>query len=130
MNPLDAKVVRQHERFDCALGAEVSVAPEHEQVLRPSRVSAESAGFAATVVDCGRGGVGIKSSLYFPKHARVRATLTMGEQRRTLCLRVMRSIMSDRGPTYYLGCALASGDAASQEAMNEVMAFVRAGGRA
>lgn len=125
MDKLDAKTVRQHERFDCSLEASISVAPEHAAALRPSRVTADSDGFSARVVDCGRGGLGLKTALFIPKHARVRASVVVGDRRCSVPLRVMRTLMSDRAPTYYLGCALGLDEPEAQQAMNDVMNHVR-----
>lgn len=120
------KGIRQHERFTCRLPAQITIAPAHEEQLRPIRTTTDTAGLAATVVDCGRGGLGLNSATFLPKQAQVQVRVCAGDVTINAPLRVMRTQMVDRQPTYYLGCALASPSPEQQDALARLIEHVKA----
>ncbi|MGH7133129.1 MAG: hypothetical protein ACREJO_14435, partial [Phycisphaerales bacterium] len=60
-------VVRQHERLNCALRAELRVSPEHAEKIIVSTAAGETNGVVpVTLIDLSSGGVGVKSKVIFP----------------------------------------------------------------
>ena len=108
-------VVRQHERFHCRLATKLRVSDEiAEQVVLARTVGDGSGGMSAFVTDCSRGGVGVESSVFFPRGSRMKV-LVSGTPDSTgkvpsieLLVRVQRVSMLDRKPTYYLGVSFVS----------------------
>jgi hypothetical protein len=113
MHPPGAEqlVVRQHERFLCRLAAHLRVAEDMaEQVMIARSVGDGVGAVDAFITDASRGGLGIESTVFFPRGCRVvvrvRAAGPMPVQ--DLTLRVQRVSMLDRAPTYYLGLSFVS----------------------
>ena len=109
-NPGPAGVVRQHERVACSLPSR----------LRPGIACREQVRFAraedlsVSVVDCSRGGIGIRATTFVPQGT----TIDVGVQRRDGSViqvsgQVQRVGMVDRTPHYYLGVAFAGDTQAS-----------------
>lgn len=124
--PSGPKGIRQHERFTCRLPAQITIAPAHDEQLRPIRTTTDTDGLSATVVDCGRGGLGLNSTTFLPKQAQVTVRVCAGDVTISAPLRVMRSQMVDRQPTYYLGCALASPTPEQQAELARLIEHVKA----
>lgn len=100
----ESLVVRQHERLSCALRADIAVDPRHAEALDIARHVADGAGrVSATCTDVSRGGMGLRSAVYFPKHAVLRVRLPDTDGCWEATVRVERATMIDRGPTYDLG---------------------------
>jgi hypothetical protein len=113
MPPLGAEqlVVRQHERFLCRLASQVRVAPDMaEQVVMSRSVGDHTGAVDVVVTDASRGGLGIESTVFFPRGCRlqVRVTIAGATAEQDLSLRVQRVTMLDRTPTYYLGLSFVS----------------------
>lgn len=105
----DNLVVRQHERYRCDLASKIGVSPKDAEAVKLSPAVVDSSGMVkVSVHDCSRGGVGIHSAVFIPKRARLTVLITLGagEPAVKLNVRVMRTTMLDRKPTYYLGTAL------------------------
>lgn len=123
----DTTSVRQHQRFNCQLMAELTIAPEDEQRVVPSRACTEAGAIKATVVDCGGGGLGFRGPMFIPKGCRLRVRLKTGEFVFEAALKVMRVTMIDRQPQYYLGCAFTDDSPAALSALSGLIAHVQAG---
>lgn len=111
-SPGEQLVVRQYERYTCALKSRIAV--EGESVGRVALATAESGAgagvgvVAAEVIDCSAGGLGLRCSTYFPKQSELSVRVWVGAQAGeteevTLSGRVQRASMTDSAPTYYLG---------------------------
>lgn len=105
-------VVRQHERYLCRVAGKARVAEEMgERVVLASSAGDGAGGVQMTVVDCSRGGLGLETSVFFPRGCRLKLTVEgllvegpdHGMRPGELAVRVQRATMTDRKPTYYLG---------------------------
>lgn len=116
-------VVRQHERIECQFAGGVRVAPAQNQAIRiASNVVDASNCVPASVRDCSMGGVGLHTGVFLPKRSQLTLVLAIGtdpDQSFALDLKVMRVVMLDRTPTYYLGAALVRPDDEASRAMLE-----------
>lgn len=123
----DNLVVRQHERLNCALSAEATIAPEHQGPIVLSPLAADNTGkFSPIVVDISRGGIGLKSKVFLPKQAHLNVTITdpvVGTPI-SATVRVQRVIMTDRTPTYELGTAFVDPSAALLQAVAAAVAKI------
>ncbi len=128
--PEDPQSVRQHQRYDCRLGGVLRVASEHDSAVRPVTSGAPAEGIPVSVVDCGKGGLGLKSAVYLPRLCRVNVEVDVGGEKLTAPLKVMRVQMADRGPTYYLGCSLSAPSPEMAGVIDRVVAFVKKGDQA
>lgn len=114
--PGENLVVRQHERHTCALDAQVSVSPEFAERIQLARsVGSADGRIAATATDVSRGGMGLRSATFFPKHGQLMVRLpgaptSGGGGAWEVLVRVERVSMIDRGPTYYLGTSFCAGE--------------------
>lgn len=132
----ESLVVRQHERVSCALAAEIGVSADHAEKVVLSRSVADANGRVnATATDVSRGGMGLRSGTFFPKHGlltvKVKECPGRGAGEWEATVRVERVCMVDRGPTYYLGTSFAGGpaDAARAEGLiGALKASEQAGG--
>jgi hypothetical protein len=124
-------VVRQHERYHCRLGATVRVADISVDQVALARSVGDGAGVVkATVVDCSRGGMGLETTVFFPRGCRLRVHLGGADSLVELSVRVQRASMLDRTPTYYLGVSfVGSGDVHATN-VDATLAMARADGRA
>lgn len=111
--PDESLVVRQHERHTCRLKAEASVAagggPPPAVVL--SRSAGDGTGTVpGTVVDCSAGGLGLETSVFFPRSCRLRIRAWLGSDATVeVIATVQRVTMISREPRYYLGLAYLTG---------------------
>lgn len=106
--PCDANVSsRLHERRETRFGASVRVHPDHADQFRLSFPDALS---DFIVTDVSKGGIGLRSSIYFPRNLRL--TLSVREcsehdnaDSPSLTIRVIvrRCVMTDHNPTYSVG---------------------------
>ncbi len=123
----DNLVVRQHERYRCDLASKIGVSPKDAEAVKLSPAVVDSSGMVkVSVHDCSRGGVGIHSAVFIPKRARLTVLITLGagEPAVKLNVRVMRTTMLDRKPTYYLGTALEDeNDRESIESLERLLNF-------
>jgi hypothetical protein len=107
ITPADSLIVRQFERVRCALPAESSITTEHSKTVVLSAMAADGNGtFPVTVVDISKGGLGLKSTVFIPKLARLSVIIAdpQGREAATLVnIRIQRVVMIDRTPTYELG---------------------------
>lgn len=117
----EPQVVRQHERVQCQLAAVVGVAPEMEGrvVFSGSVCGTGRAGgtVGAEMIDCSRGGLGLKMKVFVPKHAKLVVRVACGPagEAREFAVVAQRVKMLDRGPTYYVGASFpADGNAAGE----------------
>jgi hypothetical protein len=101
--------VRQHARVQCRLPAAVTVAAPHAQRVA---LTAGSGEVRATLTDLSAGGLGLRSPVFFPKGCLLDLALTVGDGPAAFhfrtTLRVQRTIMADRAPSYDLGAAFAN----------------------
>lgn len=125
--------VRQHDRYECELRAEIGVAPASEGAVRLSR-SAPGAGgrVPVRVVDLSRGGVGINSPVLFPQTCRIALRLSVPSAEPggaalvfETALRIQRATMTDRTPTYYLGTSFEEHGPDHEKSVARLMEAVR-----
>ncbi|MBL0869499.1 MAG: PilZ domain-containing protein [Phycisphaerales bacterium] len=123
----DNLVVRQHERYRCDLASKIGISPKDAEAVKLSPSVVDSSGMVkVSVHDCSRGGVGIHSAVFIPKRARMTVLITLGNGQPAVKLnvRVMRTTMLDRKPTYYLGTALEDeNDRESLESLERLLNF-------
>ena len=105
----DELIVRKHQRHDLVLPASISIAPEHQAVVRFSpTVCVRDGWIPATLTDFSPGGLGFMVDLYLPRCCllRVRVTgLDESDDESVLDLktRVQRVRMTDRRPAFLVG---------------------------
>lgn len=110
--------VRVHERFVCELPASVRVSDENREQLRFTGSAVNKAGVTpVTVIDCSTGGIGLNTTLFLPKFARleivIEADSKAGRPDFRAFVRVRRVVMLDHTPQYFIGTAFE--DAATVE---------------
>jgi hypothetical protein len=116
--------VRQHARQGCDVPAGVTVAGPSIQAVKLVKIG--GSGAAARVVDFSLGGLGLSSPVYFPLTSQLRVTLAdAGGQTLKVDLRVQRSAMTDRTPTYYIGTSFDTSTPEQQQAVAKVLAFLK-----
>ncbi|MFN0011178.1 MAG: hypothetical protein ACKVS8_05975 [Phycisphaerales bacterium] len=127
----EPNVVRQHERIQCRLAASVGVAQEMADRVVFSGLVCGSGRAGGTVVadliDCSRGGLGLRMKVFVPKHTRLvvkAACGPMGEPGEFLVV-AQRVKMLDRGPTYYVGASFPA-DANAAAAVEGLLVAARA----
>lgn len=103
--------VRRHNRRECDLPGWVGVGDLHAAQVVFSRAVSENGGaIAARIVDCSEGGLGLHTGVYLPRGVTVVVGFQLGEAdpkaEHELHLRIQRSTMVDRSPTYYLGTSV------------------------
>ncbi len=122
-------IVRRAVRHDVAMRAQVCVNALHASLVRVSAAAGIKDGWIdADAVDFSLGGVGVISTVFFPRHTVVRLRLlSPGEVPTTLfegdCV-IRRVVMTDRRPAYHLGTSFHLLDAEAQkqiEAMNTML---------
>lgn len=116
-------VVRQHERYRCAVSAELVVASGSERAVRLSASARGTTGsVAATLADCSRGGLGLVTKAYFPPTCLVVVRVRDGQEPvLEFTVRVQRVRMQDRSPTYYVGAAFEEDGAGHAERVAEFL---------
>jgi hypothetical protein len=124
-------VVRQHERFRCALPARVAVGPEcaGRVVMAAADAAAGEPEVAVEVIDCSGGGVGLKCGTFFPKlcilNIRVRSGADGSGELLEFSARVQRAAMTDRTPSYYIGVAFLGEGAEHERRVTSLIAIAR-----
>lgn len=110
-------LIRQHARTECRFAAEVAPVTDTSS-LRLARHALEHATEHIVLVDFSEGGLGLRSPVFFPRGAVLRVTirgLEGADQVRKVefVVRVQRTVMQTREPSYYLGTAFVETDAAA-----------------
>ena len=116
--------VRQHERHACDVPVRIFASGSSAEVVRLTRVGAEGA--AARIVDYSKGGIGLRSPVYFPLTCNIRLRLMTPAASVDVDLRVQRVTMVDRTPAYYVGTSFDSATPAQQDAVARLLAALRA----
>jgi len=100
-------VVRQYERYTCALPAVVGITADSPARVALSRTAGNGTGvLAATVVDCSAGGIGLQCLVFLPRQTRVLVRIDLADAAPLeLEGTVQRAAMISRDPKYYLGVA-------------------------
>ncbi|MBX3323751.1 MAG: PilZ domain-containing protein [Phycisphaeraceae bacterium] len=102
-------IVRRHARRDLVLPASISIAPEHQAMVRFSSNICERDGWVrATLTDFSPGGIGLMTHVYVPRMAVLRVRVREladdeGSPILDIKARVQRVIMTDRRPAYLIG---------------------------
>jgi hypothetical protein len=121
----DQLVVRQHQRLACRLRVDVAVAPDSPCRVTLSRSAGNGTGVVtATVVDCSTGGMGIESSVYLPRQARLSLRVDLGGEGGTsldIEATVQRATMISRAPKYYLGVAFKGRNAPGEAVIEQLL---------
>lgn len=124
-------VVRQQERHQCALSAELRIAPEDASRVTLAPHAGVGGGLVrVTVVDCSTGGLGLQSPVFMPRTCRVlvRVTTAPGTPALEFTARVQRVWMLDRAPKYYLGVSFPGSGPAHEASVQKLIAFVAPAG--
>ena len=134
-------LVRQHERLLCRLAARVHLVPEDAPQVSLARAIGDGAGgLGCVVVDCSSGGLGLQSTVFIPRGARLDVKISAehvepGEELARPAsgaiareifsgsFRVQRVTMIDRTPRYYIGAALIK--ASGAQSITDLLAHVR-----
>lgn len=102
-------VVRHAERHRCDIPARLVIDPIHaEKVVLSKSARTADGGVPATVMDCSLGGLGLRSTVFFPKGCRLVVvcshTPPNGDRfEAEFLVRVQRVVMLDRAPNYLIG---------------------------
>jgi hypothetical protein len=101
-------MVRRSVRHDIAMRAHVSVAPACAQTVRLSPATGVRDGWIEVdAVDCSLGGLGLLTTVFFPRHTVVKIKLFGAGEEKPLVLEcdaiVRRVQMTDRRPAYHVG---------------------------
>lgn len=117
----DIDVVRQHTRHACSRPAVLWARGDSAAqvvVARAGVAGAVDGGVAVTVVDVSLGGVGVHSPVFFPRGCCVEVSVEGGGR---VAVRVLRALMTNRTPRYYLGLGI---DGANAEATGAIERLV------
>lgn len=102
-------IVRRFERHELVLPAILSVAPEHQSLVRFNPSICERDGWIpATLADISPGGLGLITQVFIPRMSLMRVRVMRGEDERQVLdvkVRLQRICMTDRRPAYLLGTA-------------------------
>lgn len=102
-------MVRRHERHELVLPAILSVAPEHQAMVRFNPSICERDGWIrATLTDISPGGLGLITGVFIPRMSLMRVRIMRGQDERQVLdvkVRLQRICMTDRRPAYLLGTA-------------------------
>ncbi|RMH14693.1 MAG: PilZ domain-containing protein [Planctomycetota bacterium] len=102
-------IVRRYARQDLVLPAIVSVAPEHQSLVRFAPSACERDGWIkATLTDISPGGLGLITEVFVPRMSILRVRVMELEGDRHVLdvkVRTQRVMMTDRRPGYLLGAA-------------------------
>lgn len=104
----DQLVVRRHSRHECSLKGTARVGEAHAAQIVFSRAVVDGDGsIPVEIVDCSEGGIGLTTGVYLPRGADLRLSFRLpgpgAPAEHELHLRVRRSSMISRAPSYYLG---------------------------
>lgn len=107
MEPDNELILRQHDRHELVCPAIVSVAPEHQSLVRFHPSVCERDGWIpATLTDISPGGLGLMTQVFLPRMSLVRVRVMRGQDERQVLdvkVRLQRVCMTDRRPAYLLG---------------------------
>jgi hypothetical protein len=122
--------VRRFERHALSLPVRVTLEDAAGASVRLSRASGGSDGFGATLVDLGQGGLGLESPYFLPRQTVLEIRLLADAAKelpefRTR-VRVMRTRMSSRTPSYELGCSFVEPDPRLQQTVEDVLSAIAA----
>ncbi|MBX3356885.1 MAG: PilZ domain-containing protein [Phycisphaeraceae bacterium] len=131
-------VVRQHDRHECQVAVEVAVSSEHARKVVLSRTVGDGAGtIQVTMVDISSGGLGLSSNVFLPKGCHLDVRLIRADDQaggsksaRTIFetrVRIQRTAMVDKSPTYYIGTAFISDDPVEESQRRALMEQIRNG---
>lgn len=127
----DKLLVRQFERVQCRVDAEVEVAPESGGQVRLARSVGDGSGrVKAVMTDCSGGGLGLRCPVFFPKHGvmLVRVMDGAGVVLFEGKVRVQRAVMASREPMYDLGGAFVEGAAGVAGRLGKLIDFAKTQG--
>lgn len=102
-------IVRRHERRDLVLPVSLSVAPEHQPMVRFAAGICERDGWIrGTLTDLSPGGLGMMTHVFLPRMSilRVRVRELSDDESSPVLdvkVRVQRVVMTDRRPAYLVG---------------------------
>ncbi len=126
----DELIVRKYQRHDLVLPASISVASEHQTVVRFSPAVCERDGWVpVTLTDFSPGGLGFMVDMYLPRccllRIRVKGLDETDEQSvLDLKVRVQRVRMTDRRPAFLVGTSyvdLTDAQLAEVEALSRLL---------
>lgn len=122
--PIDHCSIRRNNRWDCDFAGLLRVEDVHREQVVFSRAVTEGEGrIPIRIIDCSKGGLGLRSPVYLPRGTRVIIGFSVpGETGHELHLRVQRGAMVERTPGYYLGTSVVT-TADSAEAMASLLAL-------
>lgn len=122
--------VRRFERHELSLPVRITLDHSSGSAVRLSRSSGGSDGFSATLVDLGQGGLGLESPHYLPRQTVLSVRLLADTLKHLpefkTTVKVMRSRMSSREPSYALGCSFVDPDAKLQQTVEDVLSAIAA----
>lgn len=127
----DKLLVRQFERVQCQLDAEVEPAPESRGQVRLARGVGDGSGrVKAVMTDCSGGGMGLRCPVFFPKHGVLNVRVTDGKGGMLFegKVRVQRATMVGREPSYELGGAFVEGAVGVAGRLGTLIDFAKAQG--
>lgn len=116
-------IVREFQRHELVLPASISVAPEHQTVVRFSSTVCERDGWvSATLTDFSPGGIGLMVPVYIPRCCvlRIRVKSLEGVKQvdvLDVTVRVQRIRMTDRRPGFLMGTSYAGVTDAQRDAI-------------
>ncbi len=109
----DGVNIRKHRRHDLVLPASISIAPEHQSVVRFSQsVCVRDGWVPATLTDFSPGGIGFVVEVYLPRKSLIRVRVSnpdesVKESVLDIKARIMRVQMTDRRPAFLVGTVYA-----------------------
>lgn len=122
--------VRGHERHVCALPAVVRVSDDDREQLRLTGGAINKAGVTpVTVIDCSTGGIGLDTTVFFPKFARlevvIEADSETGRPDFRASVRVRRVTMLDHTPQYFVGTSFEDATTAESASLAALIEHLR-----
>lgn len=127
-----APEIRQHERWQCQMECVARVGPDAAAQVRVSaRVASRDGGVPGELIDCSKGGMGLRTGVFMPKGAELLVDVTLPEGGSVrLTGRVQRVTMLDRTPTYYLGIAFVANGSEASGSVERLLGAASRGGPA
>lgn len=121
--------VRHNRRHEIALACWCQVDSADESSVRLSpKVASTNGQIEATVIDASMGGLGVVSSVFFPKRTRLDVRIPHPVDDSIVALeatmRVQRVAMTDRRPGYLLGLSFVHEDEASSERVDRFLSML------
>ena len=126
--PNDTLVVRQFERLACKFDATLETLGRTREQVRLSRSAGDASGrVAGVLVDCSEGGLGLRSPVYFPKQSEmfVRVRDAVAGVIFESPVRVRRTVMVGREPTYELGLEFVGDGAEARRKLQPLLELAR-----